>query len=128
MPKKQHGRFRKPAPDKPKPHTAVMSAVRERCTCGELMTAPVHGPKVRRVRLVFPPITAPGTALIQAGIDPDTAKHRNLVTRSLGWSWVNQVDPGVWNVRPPREWGTHISIDATINDGKLEAHVSVEWP
>lgn len=133
MPKKKHNRFRSSTLLVTKPrHKATMAAVREFCLCGARMDdKTVHAiPPVsrhRKVRLIFPP-TRDEPALLQVGIDPDGPDTRDLVTKTLGWSWVDRICDGVWNIRPPREWGIDVDLDATLTDGETEVRVVVEWP
>lgn len=82
---------------------------------------PKRGPSAVRER-------CEGPGLLQAGIDPDTPAGRNLVTQTLGWVWVDRVDSGVWDIRPPQEWRDQTDLDATLSDGELEVRITVEWP
>lgn len=132
MAKKTHGRFRSARkPPKPAPpvkrhannrHPFQQSAVLERCICGELKDDPIH----IRTRKLDPP---QGPVLVQVGITPDTSESRMRVHDMLHWTFVEQIDDGVWNVDTLRPWPTNVDFSAefTLEDG-TEISISLEWP
>lgn len=123
---KKHGRVprikgRKVVEAAPVRHHVVQSAVLERCICGELKTDPVH---IRaRAKKPEPPV------LVQVGITPDTEDARGTVRALLHWTFVEQIQEGVWNVGMVRPWPINVNFDASITmpDG-VEIQVNLEWP
>ena len=116
-------------------HAFTMSAVREYCICGELEGHKVHQgfiapkkPRYLKVRLVFPPKDPPVPRLVQVSIDPDTPQTRQLITETLGWAWVDKIDDGLWNIRPPVEWNEEAAFAGLVTVGRYEVRLSLERP